>query len=456
MADGFLGGVSDFAGGVGDFFMGGGKYADPKNINPSYGVPEADVRQAALNTLGNVGGILLGAGQSMTGAQRGQLLAQLGPALGGMGTDIYKSSQARLMNAQQQQAMREIEETKALGAEVQKLGPEGFKAQYGLDPRVMGAKDLRDALSKIQVAKATRDPNQLELTRETLEGKRREAAAEQQAITAINSLNLTEDQRQIALANPSEFIKSQVKPPSTFVEESRTIDGKTVVGQRDTKTGQWKPYASGAGVNINMGDRALEQGIAKSLIEGADTASSAANAIRSVASAREQFEGGIVSGIGAPVELTIRKIGTALGFNDKQVANTEAFRSALAPVVLESVKALGAGTSISNADREYAQEFAGGNIKLDNASIDRILGIVERSNSEKIQAHNTKVKKYIEKAKDPSNAEFLLVDIPEYGKAKGGDKPPTVAGLDKQALDWANSNPNDPRSAAIKQRLGVR
>jgi hypothetical protein len=27
---------------------------------------------------------------------------------------------------------------------------------------------------------------------------------------------------------------------------------------------------------------------------------------------------------------------------------------------------------------------------------------------------------------------------------------------DKQALQWANSNPNDPRSAQIKQRLGVK
>ena len=27
---------------------------------------------------------------------------------------------------------------------------------------------------------------------------------------------------------------------------------------------------------------------------------------------------------------------------------------------------------------------------------------------------------------------------------------------DRQALDWANANPNDPRAAQIKQRLGVR
>ena len=31
----------------------------------------------------------------------------------------------------------------------------------------------------------------------------------------------------------------------------------------------------------------------------------------------------------------------------------------------------------------------------------------------------------------------------------------TLSGIDQQALDWANSNPKDPRSAQIKQRLGV-
>lgn len=160
MADGFLGGVSDFAGGIGDFFMGGGKYADPKNINPSYGVPEADVRQAALNTLGNVGGILLGAGQSMTGAQRGQLLAQLGPALGGMGTDIYKSSQARLMNAQQQQARQEMEELSAIDQR-RKADPLGLAKEMNLPEqaiRALPAKDLRELAKKIIIQQVTVDP----------------------------------------------------------------------------------------------------------------------------------------------------------------------------------------------------------------------------------------------------------------------------------------------------------
>jgi hypothetical protein len=33
---------------------------------------------------------------------------------------------------------------------------------------------------------------------------------------------------------------------------------------------------------------------------------------------------------------------------------------------------------------------------------------------------------------------------------------PSLSPADKQALDWANSNPKDPRAAQIKQRLGVK
>jgi hypothetical protein len=48
-------------------------------------------------------------------------------------------------------------------------------------------------------------------------------------------------------------------------------------------------------------------------------------------------------------------------------------------------------------------------------------------------------------------------DTYEYRTSRGG-APAAPAGLspeDKQALDWANSNPKDPRAAQIKQRLGM-
>jgi hypothetical protein len=95
MADGILDGISNAVSGAGDFFLNRGRYADPNAINAQFGVPEQDVRQAGINTLANVSALLLAAGQPMTGTQRAQLLAGIGPALGGMQGDILKSVQAR-------------------------------------------------------------------------------------------------------------------------------------------------------------------------------------------------------------------------------------------------------------------------------------------------------------------------------------------------------------------------
>jgi hypothetical protein len=49
------------------------------------------------------------------------------------------------------------------------------------------------------------------------------------------------------------------------------------------------------------------------------------------------------------------------------------------------------------------------------------------------------------------------LDAKEAGttKKRGGPEKPPLSGMDQEALKWANSNPADPRAAAIKQRLGM-
>lgn len=43
-----------------------------------------------------------------------------------------------------------------------------------------------------------------------------------------------------------------------------------------------------------------------------------------------------------------------------------------------------------------------------------------------------------------------------YSYKAGAGAAPQLSSQDKEALDWANSNPRDPRAAQIKQRLGVK
>jgi hypothetical protein len=157
MAEGFLGGF-------GDFLTGGGIYADPKAINPTYGVPEGDVRQAAINQLSQLSALALAAGQPMEGSQRAQLLAQMGQVGGQFNTNLYNASQRRLMTAQMQQQQSDIEELNVL-RDLQKKDPEGLAKrlgpQYTADiVRSLPVNSLRDVVKSVNIAQLSRDPIQ--------------------------------------------------------------------------------------------------------------------------------------------------------------------------------------------------------------------------------------------------------------------------------------------------------
>lgn len=169
MADGILDGISNAVSGAGDFFLNRGRYADPNAINAQFGVPEQDVRQAGINTLANVSALLLAAGQPMTGSERAKLLAGIGPAMGGMQTDIFKSSQARLMNAQQRDKLTEMQELQALDAE-RKKDPEGLAKKFELPVGAINAfsiRDLRDIAKQKTIKTLTKSPVEQFVERET-------------------------------------------------------------------------------------------------------------------------------------------------------------------------------------------------------------------------------------------------------------------------------------------------
>lgn len=158
-----------------DFFTGG----DPEQmaqIDPRYGVPRSDVQNAAINTLGNVSALLLAAGQPIMPAQRAQLLAQIGPAAAGGGTDLYNAAQRRLMTAQMEQRRAEMEDTRRIGELMR--DPEAFRNATGFELQQfagMRPGDVSQTLRQIAVARATQDPNQRALTALQVEAARRDA-----------------------------------------------------------------------------------------------------------------------------------------------------------------------------------------------------------------------------------------------------------------------------------------
>ena len=219
MADGLLGGF-------GDFLTGGGIYADPKAINPTYGVPEGDVRQAAINQLSQLSALALAAGQPMEGSQRAQLLAQMGQTGGQFNTNLYNASQRRLMTAQMQEKQKEMEETNVL-RELQQKDPAGLAAKLGgrltaEQVSAIPAASLRDFVSKITLADVTRDPVQQQVNLLKL-GELTSQQSRTQAI--LNQIDkdqtLTEAQRVAFKQDPAAYIKFVAPGPREYPEAVR-------------------------------------------------------------------------------------------------------------------------------------------------------------------------------------------------------------------------------------------
>lgn len=104
---------------------------------------EAEKRRLTYSTLGQLGATLLAAGQKQMPAQRAQQLAQLGNIAPNIETSVFRSQQARLMNAQMQERMRALEENKKLDELLK--DPEQIKA-LGIteqQARVLGRDGLR-------------------------------------------------------------------------------------------------------------------------------------------------------------------------------------------------------------------------------------------------------------------------------------------------------------------------
>lgn len=137
----------------------------------------------------------------------------------------------------------------------------------------------------------------------------------------------------------------------------------------------------------------LGRGQSERILKDQEVAQDARSIIDTVQQGRQLLRSGMITGFGAEA---LTQIGAALNqagisFASDSVANTQAFAANMAQNVGRIIKQFGAGTGLSNADREYAEKMAGGKITLDRAAIERILDINERAARNVITAHNKRV-----------------------------------------------------------------
>jgi len=109
---------------------------------------------------------------------------------------------------------------------------------------------------------------------------------------------------------------------------------------------------------------------------------------------RDLLKSGAITGTGANFLVgfnnALKQAGIDFGYADA-ASNSQAYAAAMGANVGRIIKQFGAGTGLSDADREYAAQIAGGKIALTEASLRKILDINDRAANRIIDLHNKNV-----------------------------------------------------------------
>lgn len=208
-----------------------------------------------------------------------------------------------------------------------------------------------------------------------------------------------EEERRFALEERGLDIRSSelAQPKRTNLEqqliaaglEPGTTEFKEAILQSITK-----PQVSiTQGAGLGEFEKTLGKKRAESLVASEEAARTALDSLDSTREARALLEGGIISGFGADYLVNFGRAMQQAGFNvsSDEIANTEAFVATRAKEVGRIIQLFGAGTGLSDADREFATKAAAGDIRLTKRSIERILDINERASRNVIKKHNERL-----------------------------------------------------------------
>ncbi len=192
-----------------------------------------------------------------------------------------------------------------------------------------------------------------------------------------------------------------------------------------------KPYVGGVdrttaktevGVKLPAQESEFEKGLgggqSKLVLENKAAAQDAAEILRTNQVGRDLLKAGAITGTGADffvgLNNALAQAGIDFGYADA-AANSQAYAAAMGANVGRIIKQFGAGTGLSDADREFAEKMAGGKIALTKTALQRILSINDRAANRVIDLHNRNVKNI--KTNIPLTVEKPVFDKPKPSAA---------------------------------------
>lgn len=201
----------------------------------------------------------------------------------------------------------------------------------------------------------------------------------------------------------------------------------TVLGLSPEKANEWV-RSGGSTTNINTGTAGR---LKESAFNSLDTQlKNEINPLLSTAPSFAAMEilinnldggGNIITGGLANLELGAKSILNAAGLTDfTDVARTQQYIGNSVNLVGQVIKQFGAGTGLSDADREFAEKAAAGDITMDRAALQRLVSIAKKVTELKINLYNERVRRTF--SGDDPDSKFalnsLLVSTSKKGSAE--------------------------------------
>ena len=129
-------------------------------------------------------------------------------------------------------------------------------------------------------------------------------------------------------------------------------------------------------------------------------------------------EGNIITGGLAKLELGAKSKLNATGLTDfTDVARTQEYIGNSVNLVGQVIKQFGAGTGLSDADREFAEKAAAGDIRMDRAALQRLVSIAKKVSEFKINLYNERVRRTF--SGDDQESKFALNSLLVSRQKKG-------------------------------------
>ena len=165
-----------------------------------------------------------------------------------------------------------------------------------------------------------------------------------------------------------------------------------------------------------MAEKIMGEGVGR-LSDGLDAANKAVTSIESIDTSLENIDN-MFTGYGATFRMDVARAARVAGIDISdadQIENTEEYASLAGARVADYITNLGAGTGLSDKDREFAEKVVAGDIGMSPETMRRLLTTIRKQNVRTITQYNTlrgAVDDKLKGSEKSAMAFYPLVDMP--------------------------------------------